>query len=56
MLRTGLISGNGYVGWQLSYCYSTFTRFISTCNYTAFDANWLSEISFFNSSVKMPPI
>ena len=32
-----------------------FTRFISTCNSTAFDANWRSAISFFNSSVKMPP-
>ncbi len=56
MLRIGLISGNGYVGWQVLYYFSIFTRFISTCNYTAFDASWLSEISFFNSSVKMPPI
>src|ERR1019366_9673921 len=55
-LRTGLISGNGYVGWQLSYYFSTFTRSISTCNSTAFGASWLSEISFFNSSAKTPPI
>ena len=25
------------------------------CNFTAFAGSWRSEISFFNSSVKMPP-
>jgi hypothetical protein len=44
-------------GSEVSYWFyfSTFTRFINTCNFTVFAGSWRSEISFFNSSVKMPP-
>ena len=46
---------NGCVGWQRWYYSSISTPSISTCNSTAFDGSWRSEISFFSSSVKMPP-